>query len=103
MILNILVAILLWSAASGKAQAAAPNALQEALGAPPPSEFAPPPGQNPFKEPLRRSAPFIGIGEEAARPPASRNDPQSFKPLPMTGTGPQKPHAPQAPVLKEKP
>ena len=80
--LTILAALLLWTPAPGKAQAAAPNA-------PPPLEFAPPPDQNPFKKPLTRSAPFFDLSEEAMHPPGA-------KPLPMTGLqSPNRTHAPR--------
>ena len=94
--LHIFIAILLWIAASGSAQAAAPHSLPAALDAPPP-ESTPPPDQNPFKEPLQRSAPFIDTGETPRRVPETRGDPPGFKPLPMTGAGPKSPHTPQVP------
>ena len=96
--LHIFAASLLWIAASGSSQAAAPHSLPEALGAPPPPESAPPPGQNPFKEPLQRSAPFIDMGTDSMRAPENRSGPPGFKPLPMTGSGPKNPHTPHVPV-----
>jgi beta-N-acetylhexosaminidase len=98
--LAILAALPLWIAVPGALYAAVPDSLQEALGAPPPAELAPPPGQNPFKKPLGRSAPFIGVGEEPMRPLSGRDDPPG-RPLPMTGTqGPQNPRMPQIPAPK---
>ena len=94
---KILLALLLWILTPGNAQPAAPASLPEMLGAPPPSDFARPPGQNPFKEALTRSAPFIDIGEEAARAPGAPGDPPGFRPLPMTGR--QSPNSPSAPQV----
>jgi len=84
----------------GKLHAAVPDILREMLlNAPPPSDFAPPPGDTPFKEPLKRSAPFIDIGEEPMRAPGNWGDPPGFKPLPMTGlAGPKNPYAPHVPA-----
>jgi len=99
----ILAALLLRLSAPGDLHAAAPDTLQEALGGPPPPELAPPPGQDPFREKLRRSAPFIDLRETPMRPLSAGSDPPGFTPLPMTGTqGPQNPRpphvaAPQAP------
>jgi hypothetical protein len=97
--LALLAALPLWIFVPGNGQAAAPNPLQEALGAPPPSDVAPPPGKDPFKEPLKPSAPFIDISEEPMRPPGKWGDPPGFKSLPMTGPqGPSGPRAPQVPA-----
>ena len=95
-LLLILAALLLLTPAPGSAKAAAQNALQEMMGAPPSPDFAPPPGQNPFKEPLRRSAPHINFSEAPLRLSGRWGDPPGFKPLPMTGRqGPSSPRAPQ--------
>jgi len=107
LLLTILVAPALWIAMPGTPYAASPNSLQEALGAPPPAELAPPPGQNPFKEPLTRSAPFIGLDEGPMRPLGKGSDPPGFKALPMTGpqapAGPRAPHVPAPKVSGASP
>ena len=43
------------------------------------------------------AAPFIDPGEAPPRAPGSRGDSPGFKPLPMTGSGPKNPYAPQVP------
>jgi beta-N-acetylhexosaminidase len=96
-LLVILAALPLWIAVPGKLQAAAPGSLQEALGAPPPAELAPPPAQDPFKETPRRSAPFIDLREKPMPPLGKWGVPPGFKPLPMVGPqGPQSPRTPHS-------
>lgn len=93
----------LWPAAG--AQAASSPSLQELLGAPPQPAVTDrqKTNENPFREPLRRSAPFIDTGEDAPRPAQgfTRGDPPGFAPLPPPYAA--APKAPAAPALSPVP
>ena len=96
--LTIFLALTAWLAVPDKAQAADSNSLYESLAAPPP-DFVPPQGPNPFAEPLKRSAPFIDLGDESTRVPDKWGKQPGFRPLPLTGRQiPASPAAPQVPV-----